>query len=88
MSRWVPPAVDSVGVNSKEQWFKLMLEVKEVFFIILVSLVVTISKTLFVHFNKCCRSSKFFFNEQEFMWNRENNLVLSENFRDSSWSIS
>ena len=28
-----------------------MLEVKEVFFIILVSLTATISKTLFVHFN-------------------------------------
>ena len=32
---------------------QLILEAKKVFFIILVSLTVTISKTLFVHFNKC-----------------------------------
>ena len=36
-----------------------MLEVKEVFLIILVSLTATISKILFAHFNKCCRSSRF-----------------------------
>ena len=36
-----------------------MLEVKDVFLIILVSLTATISKILFVHFNKCCRSSRF-----------------------------
>ena len=59
-----------------------MLEVKEVFFIILVSLTATISKTLFVHFNKCCRSSEFLFNEQAFMWNRDNGLFFSGNFRD------
>ena len=58
-----------------------MLEAKEVFFIILVSLTVTISKTLFIHFNKCCRSSKFLFNEQGFMWNRDNDLFFSGNFR-------
>ena len=57
-----------------------MLEVKEVFFIILVSLTATISKTLFVHFNKCCRSSKFLFNEQGFMWNRGNDLVFLREF--------
>ena len=57
-----------------------MLEVKEVFFIILVSLTATISKTLFVHFNKCCRSSKFLFNEQGFMWNRDNDLVFLREF--------
>ena len=48
-----------------------MLEVKEVFSITLVSLTATISKNLFVHFNKCCRSSKFLFKEQAFKWNRD-----------------
>ena len=48
-----------------------MLEVKEVFSITLVSLTATISKTLFVYFNKCCRSSKFLFKEPAFMWNRD-----------------
>ena len=49
-----------------------MLEVKKVFSITLVSLTATTSKNLFVHFNKCCRSSKFLFKEQAFMWNRDN----------------
>ena len=53
-----------------------MLEVKEVFFIILVALTATISKTLFVRFNKCCRSSKFLFNEQAIMWNRDNGFFF------------
>ena len=73
----IPPAINSVGVNSKEKLFKLMLEFKEVFFIILTA---TISKTLFVHFDKCCRSSSFLFNEQAFMWNRDNDFFFSGNF--------
>ena len=57
--------MDSVGVNSKEQLFKLTLEVREVFLDILVSLTAIMSKFLFVHFNKYTRSSKFLFNEYE-----------------------
>ena len=71
-----PPAVDSVGVNSKEWLFELMLEVNEAFFRILVSLTATISKILFVHFNKYCRSSKFLFNEHAFIWNRDIDLFF------------
>ena len=55
-----------------------MLEVKEVFCIILVSLTVTMSKTLSVRLNRCFRSSKFLFNEQAFIWNRDNNLFFQE----------
>ena len=57
--------MDSVGVNSKEQLFKLTLEVREVFSDILVSLTAIMSKFLFAHFNKYIRSSKFLFNEHE-----------------------
>ena len=44
-----PPAEDSVGVDSKESFFKLILQVKEVFLEILVSLTAIISHDLFVH---------------------------------------
>ena len=57
-----------------------MLEVKDVFFlIILVSLTASISKTLFAHFNKCWRSSKFLFNGHAFMSNRDNDLFFHSN---------
>ena len=53
-----------------------MLEVKEVFFIILVSLTAIIPKILFVNFNKCCRSLKLLFNEQAVTWNGDNDFFF------------
>ena len=74
-----PPAVDSVGVNSKKKFFKSILECKEVFFIILATLTAAISKTLSVHFNKCRCSSKLLFHEYAFMLKkRDNNLFFQK----------
>ena len=55
-----------------------MLEVKQAFFIAVVSPTAAISKTLFVYFNKCCRSSIFLFNKHALMWNRDNDLLFQE----------
>ena len=57
-----------------------MLEVKEVFFIILVSLTAIIPKILFVNFNKCCRSLKLLFSEQTVTWNGDNDLFFFRKF--------
>ena len=46
-----------------------MLEVSEVFLVILVALTATISKTLFLYFNRCSISSKFLLNEHVFTVN-------------------
>ena len=48
----LPPVFDSVGVNSKENFCKFILEAHEFFLANLVSLAATISKTLFVHFKR------------------------------------
>ena len=50
--RRVPPDEDSVEVDSKEWFFKLILQVREVFLEILVSLNTIISNDLFVHFSR------------------------------------
>ena len=47
----------------------------------LVSLTAAISKTLFVHFNSCPRSSIFLLNEHAFMRNREIDLFFPESFK-------
>ena len=57
--RRVPPAEDSVEVDSKEWFFKLILQVKEVFLEILASLTAIISNDLFVSFSRYSRSSEF-----------------------------
>ena len=54
--RRAPPVDDSVGVDSKEFFFKLVLQVKEVFLKIPVSLTAIISNDLFVHFSRHTRS--------------------------------
>ena len=69
--RRVPPVEDSVGVDSKEWFFKLILQVKEVFLEILVPLTVVISNDLFVYFSRYSRSSKFLFNEHAFIWKKD-----------------
>ena len=66
-----PPAEDSVGVDSKESFFTLILQVKEVFLEILVSLTAIISNDLFLHFSRYCRPSKFLFNEHAFIWKKD-----------------
>ena len=54
--RRAPPVNDSVGVDSKDFFFKLVLQVKEVFLKIPVSLTAIISNDLFVHFSRYTRS--------------------------------
>ena len=66
-----PPAEDSVGVDSKESFFTLILQVKEVFLEILVSLTAIISHDLFVHFSRYSRSSTFLFNGHAFIWKKD-----------------
>ena len=57
-----------------------MLQVKEVFLEILVSLTAIISNDLFVHFSRYSRSSKFLFNEDAFIWKKDREFFLSSNF--------
>ena len=72
----VPSAEDSTGVDSKEQFFKLILQFKEVFLKILVLLTAIISNDLFVHFSRYSRSSKFLFNKHAFIWKKDRYLYL------------
>ena len=69
--RRVPPAEDSVESDSKKQIFNLILQVREVFLEILVSLTAIISNDLFVHFSRYSRSSKFLFIEHAFTWKKD-----------------
>ena len=62
-----PPAEDSVGVDSKESFLKLILHFKEVFLESLISLTTIISNDLFVDFSRYSRSSKFLLNEHAFI---------------------
>ena len=56
----VPPALDSVGVDSKEQLCKFVLYISEVVLVILVSLTAAISKTLFVDFTGVQNHQNFY----------------------------
>ena len=86
--RRVPPVEDSVGVCSKEQLFNRIFRVTETFLTILVSFMAITSKLIFVDYCRFWLSSKFLFNEQELMWNREREFFLSgiSNFCNSSMS--
>ena len=72
----VLPAVDSVGVNSKQK-FGIFI-----FFTVLVSLSFLLSempitsKLILVDLIKYSKSSKFPFKEQVLMWNRQRQLFL------------
>ena len=57
-----------------------MLQVKEVFLEIVVSLTAIISNDLFVHFSRYSRSSKFLFNEHAFIWKKDREFFLSCSF--------
>ena len=87
ISKLVPSTVDSIEVDSKEELFKLTLEVREVFLNILVSQTGIKSRIFFVHFNKYTWSSKVSFNEHVLIWNKERNFSFWENFDDLIWSI-
>ena len=71
---------DFVGVHSKEWFFKLILQVKEIFLEILVSLTGIISNDLLVHFSRYSRSSKLLFIEHTFIWKKDRDFFLSSNF--------
>ena len=83
--RRVPPAADSVGVDSKEYFLKSMLQVKEVFLEILDSLTAIISNDLSVHFSRQSRSSTYLFYDYAFIWKKD---LLLCNFSACISSIS
>ena len=58
-----------------------MLVVREVCFIILVSLTAIMSNTLFVHLSRWTRSSKLLFKELALIWNKARDLCLSGNLK-------
>ena len=57
----MPPAEDSVGVNSMAHFLRLILVVREVCFVVLVSVTAIMPNTLFVNLSRWSRSSKFMF---------------------------
>ena len=65
-----------------------MFWVTETFLGILVSVMAITSKLIFVDCSRFWSSSKFLFNEQEFMWNRDREFSLLGifNFCNSSMS--
>ena len=63
----VPPAEDSIGVNSMKNYSWLDLFVREIFFVVLVSVIAITSKFLFVQLKRCCKSSKLLLGEHEFI---------------------
>ena len=65
MYNTVPPAVDSVRVNSKEKFEILLFSIILVFFSILVSEIAIMSKLVLVVLSKYLRSSKFLDKENE-----------------------
>ena len=75
----VPPAVDSVGVNSKEKFGIFIFFTMIISLSILVSEIAIMSKLILVDLIKYSRSSKFLCKEQLLMWNREIELFLSHN---------
>ena len=77
----MPPAEDSIGVNSMAQFFRLILVLKEVCFVIVVSLTAIMSNTLFVHLSRWSRSSKVLFKECALIWNEARDLCFSGNFK-------
>ena len=70
----------SVGVNSKEQFFRLKLEVRNVSFAILASLAVITPNTLFVHLSRWSRSSRFLYKEYPLIY-KVRDLYFSANFK-------
>ena len=68
----VPPAVDSVRVNSKEKSEILLFSIILVFFSILVSEIAIMSKLVLVVLSKYLRSSKFLDKENTLIWKKDN----------------
>ena len=62
--------------------------IREVCFVILVSLTQIMWNILFVHFNRWSISSKFLFKEHALIWNNARNLRFSGNFIFWIWSVS
>ena len=83
----MPPAEEPVGVKSIAYFFRLILVVKEVCFVILVSVRAIMSNTLFVHLSRWSRSSKFLFKEHALIWNKARDLCLLGNFKVWIWSM-
>ena len=63
----VPPAVDSVGRNSKKKFWIFIFFTMLVSLSILISEIVTLSKLILAYLIKYCRSSKIFFKEEVLM---------------------
>ena len=72
MYNTVPPAVDSVRVNSKEKFGILLFFTILVFFSILVSEIAIMSKLVLVVLSKYSRSSKFLDKENALIWKKDN----------------
>ena len=72
MYNTVPPAVDSVRVNSKEKFEILLFSIILVFFSILVSEIAIMSKLVLVVLSKYLRSSKFLDKENALIWKKDN----------------
>ena len=66
----------SVVVCSKKKLFNTIFWVTETFLVILVSVMAITSKLMFVDCSRFWGSSKFLFNEQELMWNRDREFSL------------
>ena len=65
-----------------------MLVVREVCFLILVSLAAILSNTSFVHLSRWSRSSKFLFKEHALIWNKAKDFCFLGNFKVWIWSMS
>ena len=76
----VPPAVDSVGVNSYEKFGILIFFTMLVFFSNLVSEIAIMSKLVLVVLSKYSRSSKVLDKEHVLIWNKEREPFLLEIF--------
>ena len=64
---------------SQHLWETLV--VREVCFVILVSVTAIMSNSLFVHLSRWSSSSKFFLKEHALVWNKARDLCLLGNFK-------
>ena len=67
--------------------FRLILVVREVSFVILVSLTAIRSNTLFADLSRWPRSSKLLFKEHALIWNKARDFYLLGNFKVWIWSM-
>ena len=80
MSRSVPPAEDSGGVNSMPWFCALILVVREVCFVILVSLTTVMSNAVFLNLSRWSRSSEILHIDHALISNKVKDLRSSGNF--------